>query len=255
MADAVPRLRFLGHSTVLLELDEVRILTDPVLVDRLGPLHRHAGDAAGPLKGVAIDLVLISHGHHDHLHLPSLRRLEGRPRIVVPTGLGHLLAAVCDDVVEIAPGQRLVVGRLVVEAIRARHHGGRGPLGPTSEALGYRVAGRSRVYFAGDTDLFPGMADIAPVDVALVPVAGWGRTLGPGHLDPVRAAEAVHLLRADVAVPIHWGPLHPFWNRTARASATDTAPRAFAAEVRRRGLPTTVAILRPGESLSSDDVA
>ncbi|TMG34376.1 MAG: MBL fold metallo-hydrolase [Chloroflexi bacterium] len=248
MADAVPRLRFLGHSTVLLELDELRIVTDPVLVDRLGPLHRHAGDAAGPLKGVAIDLVLISHGHHDHLHLPSLRRLEGRPRIVVPAGLGHLLAPVCDDVVEIAPGQRLVVGRLVVEAIRARHHGGRGPLGPTSEALGYRVAGRSRVYFAGDTDLFPEMSDLAgQVDAALLPVWGWGPRLGSGHLDPDRAAEAVARIRPRVAVPIHWGTFYPFALARLWPHPLGDPPRAFAREVARVAPETEVRILEPGE--------
>src|ERR671935_91928 len=78
MAVARAHLRFLGHSTVLLELDGTRILTDPLLVDRLGPLHRHADriDEAH----IHVDAVLISHAHHDHLHLPSLLRVRGRPR-------------------------------------------------------------------------------------------------------------------------------------------------------------------------------
>src|SRR5207244_11124959 len=73
------RLRYLGHSPVLLELDGVRILTDPLLVDRIGPLHRHSDAADEMLEGIEADVVLISHAHHDHLHLPSLRRLRGRP--------------------------------------------------------------------------------------------------------------------------------------------------------------------------------
>src|SRR5262249_27768632 len=65
--------------------------------------------------------------------------------------------------------------------------------------------GSARVYFAGDTDLFDGMRDLAPLDLALLPVSGWGPRLPPGHLDPRGAAEALRLLRPRVAIPIHWG--------------------------------------------------
>ena len=65
------------------------------------------------------------------------------------------------------------------------------------------------VYFAGDTDVFPGMAELAPVDVALLPIWGWGPTMGPGHMDPARAAEAAALLGARLAIPIHWGTYYP----------------------------------------------
>jgi len=160
-----------------------------------------------------------------------------------------------DNAVAMPPGRVRQVGALTVTATPAVHDRRRQPLGAVGTAVGFVVAAHGRrVYFAGDTDLFPEMADIAPVDVALVPVAGWGRSLGPGHLDPVRAAEAVHLLRPRVAVPIHWGTLRPFWHRSPAPSVNDAAARAFAAEVRRRGLPTSVAVLQPGESLSSDDV-
>jgi L-ascorbate metabolism protein UlaG (beta-lactamase superfamily) len=72
--------------------------------------------------------------------------------------------------------------------------------------VGYRVSGSAQVYFAGDTDIFEGMSSLSPgLDVALLPVAGWGPRLPPGHLDPLRAAEALRLLRPRVAVPIHWG--------------------------------------------------
>src|SRR5262249_15506342 len=81
------------------------------------------------------------------------------------------------------------------------HDGRRHPGGASGPALGYVLRGSRSVYFAGDTDLFAGMAALAPLDVALLPVAGWGKKLGPGHLDPQRAAAALALLRPRIAVP------------------------------------------------------
>src|ERR671935_3329837 len=69
------QVRYLGHSTVLVEIDGVRILTDPLLVERIGPLHRHTDAVAHLLQDVDIHAVLISHAHHDHLHVPSLRHV------------------------------------------------------------------------------------------------------------------------------------------------------------------------------------
>jgi L-ascorbate metabolism protein UlaG (beta-lactamase superfamily) len=113
-------------------------------------------------------------------------------------------------------------------------------------SLGYVVSGSRTVYFAGDTDLFDGMDAIAdPLDVALVPVAGWGPRLPPGHLDPARAAEAVRRLRPRVAVPIHWGTLKPVYRRTPYSGG---APEEFAARVAEVAPGVEVRILRIGES-------
>ena len=81
------------------------------------------------------------------------------------------------------------------------------------------------MYFAGDTDLFDDLAAIGPLDLALVPVAGWGAKVGPGHLDPERAAEAVRLLKPKIAVPIHWGTFAPMhrcrtWSRRTSSRAS-----------------------------------
>jgi hypothetical protein len=87
----------------------------------------------------------------------------------------------------------------------------RGLVGPLLPALGYRIAGSRAVYFAGDTDLFPEMAELAgTIELALLPVWGWGPNLGRGHLDPRRAAEAAAIIRPRIAVPIHWGTFYPF---------------------------------------------
>ena len=199
------RVTYVGHATVLLELDGARVLTDPVLRPRVLHLHRHDAPVADALE--SIDAVLISHAHWDHLDSKSLALLHGTPGlVVVPRGVGRLLRRRhFPAVAELDVGESVEIGRLMVTATPADHKVDRGPLGVRTRALGYRLAGSKRVYFAGDTDLFPEMAELSPLDLALLPVAGWGPRLPPGHLDPLRAAEALRLLEPRAAVPIHWG--------------------------------------------------
>jgi len=191
---------WLGHATVVVDLDGQRIVTDPVLRRRVIHLRR---DHAAPVPQGATG-VLLSHLHYDHLDLPSLKAFARELPVVVPRGGARLLRAFA-DVREIEPGESVDLGALHVEAVEAEHDGRRHPGGASGPALGYILHGSRAVYFAGDTDLFAGMAAFAPLDVALLPVAGWGKKLGPGHLDPDRAAAALALLRPGVAVPIHWG--------------------------------------------------
>ena len=116
------------------------------------------------------------------------------------------------DVTEIDVGERLTIGSVTVDATFAAHDGGRGPLGARGSALGFVLAGSRRLYFAGDTDLFDGMEELGEgLDLALVPIWGWGPSLGSGHLDPEGAARAVALLKPRIAVPIHWGTYHPVY--------------------------------------------
>lgn len=213
------RLRWLGHSTVLVELDGVRLLTDPLLRKQVLHLRRSPPLELGEVA--ELDAVLVSHIHHDHLDLPSLRRLGSELTIVVPRGAGRLLGrAGFGSVVELGAGEEARVGSLVVHAVPAEH-ASRRFLGPEAKALGYVIAGSRRVYFSGDTALFPGMAELGPaIDVALLPIWGWGPSLGPGHLDPHSAAEALALVRPRVAVPIHWGTYYP-------VTSTRLAPPAF----------------------------
>lgn len=205
MAD---RLRWLGHSTVLLDLDGVRLLTDPLLRRRVVHLRRAAPLAAESLE--AVDAVLVSHVHYDHLDLPSLRRIGRETRVVVPQGAGRLLARRGFVATELAVGEETALGPLSIRAVRADHPRGRA-LGTKADTVGYVIAGSQVVYFAGDTGLFPEMAQVAErVDVALLPIWGWGPRLGPGHLDPEAAAEALALVRPRLAVPIHWGTYYPY---------------------------------------------
>jgi L-ascorbate metabolism protein UlaG (beta-lactamase superfamily) len=111
-----------------------------------------------------------------------------------------------EHVIEVEPGDEAQIRGATIRATHAEHDSRRLPFGVETPALGYLVSGSVSTYFAGDTDLFGGMGAIADnLDVALLPVAGWGPSLPPGHLDPRGAAEALGLLRPRIAVPIHWG--------------------------------------------------
>ena len=105
-----------------------------------------------------------------------------------------------------------------------------------------------RVYFAGDTDLFDGMTELGELDLALIPVWGWGPRLGAGHLDPERAAEALALIEPRIAVPIHWGTLFPRINRDRNDRLT-APPHEFAATAARVAPAVDIRILSPGDAL------
>jgi L-ascorbate metabolism protein UlaG (beta-lactamase superfamily) len=238
---------WLGHATVLLEIDGVRLVTDPVLGKRAGPLVRIAGRIDRGTPG-RVDAVLLSHLHADHADVPSLRRFGDVP-VCAPAGSGAWLRGKrLSDVRELRPGQVTAVGALRVEATPAEHSGKRAPLGPEAATLGYLVGGSTSVYFAGDTDLFDAMSELAGrVDVALLPVSGWGPTLGPGHLDPERAAQAAAAIAPRVAIPIHWGTLA--LPRPARRLADPWRPALdFAALCNRDAPDVQVRVLAPGES-------
>jgi len=203
-------ITYVGHATCLIEMDGVRLLTDPVLRNRVGYIRRQ-GNTVDPSGLGRIDAVLISHAHLDHLDLPSLRRLGRDARLIVPDGSGALLARRgFRNVEEMRPGEWTRVDAVRIETTRATHDGARYPFGPVAETVGYVVHGARSVYFAGDTDIFPemdGMHDA--LDVALLPVWGWGPTLGEGHMTPRRAAESLTMLRPRTAIPIHWGTFAP----------------------------------------------
>ena len=243
------KVDWLGHATVRIELDGIRILTDPTIRERIGPLDRKVP----PISRSAIeriDLVLISHLHQDHLDLPSLRRL-GDPRLIVPAGSGDIFrAAGHRDVDEFSPGDRTTHGSVSIEVVRAVHSGFRPPFGPTAPALGFVVADhRHRIYFPGDTSIYPEMADIHDLDLALLPVWGWGPNLRGGHMDPNMAAEALTLLRPRRAVPIHWGT---FWPKTLdrlRPDRLRLPGREFREAARRQAPGVKIDVLRPGDDL------
>ncbi len=246
----VDRVTYVGHATVLLELEGARLITDPVLRSWVGPLRRHG---APPSPDVAddIDAVLISHLHSDHADLPSLRRFRRDVPMLVPPGARAFFerrgfAAVS----ELAAGESRQVKGITVTATEATHPVKRRSVAET-EAIGFLASGARRIYFAGDTDLFDGMEALGGgLDLALLPIWGWGPNLGAGHLNPKRAARAAAILEPRIAVPIHWGTLYPAGLSRLRPRPLRLPPHEFAAQMREQAPQVEVRALAPGEATS-----
>ncbi len=242
---------FLGHSTVLIEMGDARILTDPVLLDRISILRRAAPTLPSDLYR-DIDAVVISHLHLDHLDVRSLRALGTDLPLVVPRGAGMLMQRLgFTRVEELGKGRSMVVDGVTVRATHADHSGFRPPFGPTADAVGYVFElDNESVYFAGDTDIFPEMADLAGVDLALLPVWGWGPRLGPGHMDPGRAADALQLIQPRLAVPIHWGTLWPLGMGRVTPHRLERPPLEFAEAAATRAPDVPILLTPPGETVA-----
>ena len=240
-------LTWLGHSCVAIRLDGLVIVTDPVLRSRIVHLRRKEPVAPGAVDGAGV--VLISHSHHDHLDLHSLDRLDREVQVLVPAGAGGLLRRRGFSFVrEVVAGDEVDVGALRVRVTHAEHASGFRMGTGRTQPVGYVIAGTRTVYFAGDTDVFPGMGALGRIDVALLPVAGWGPRLPAGHLDPARAVEALELIDPRLAIPIHWGTYAPW-----RPPLGDDTPARTFAELAATVVPAVdVCVLRPGQSCPLD---
>jgi L-ascorbate metabolism protein UlaG (beta-lactamase superfamily) len=243
---------WLGHATVVIDIAGVRFVTDPALTPRLAHLRRHHLVDLDAVAGV--DVVLISHVHIDHLHVPSLRLL-GAPKFIVPEGAGRVLRRQrFADVVETRVGDVATFGGVSVQTVPAVHSSSRGPHSRVrAPAVGYVLSSdRDSVYFAGDTDLFEAMTDFSAVDVALLPIGGWGRSLGPGHLDPQRAARATELILPRLVVPVHWGTYSPIGVRGRPPTWLHRPAEQFAAAMDDAGHGSRLRLLEPGDRLDVD---
>ncbi len=248
MIDPKLHLTYVGHATLLLEMDGVRLLTDPLLRSRVSHLRRRALPVTYDLYK-DIDAVLISHLHWDHFDRASLRHLDSKTHFIAPTGSATLLRREgFQRIVEVDVGDHAQVGPLTITATYADHGNMRLPFGRNADSLGYLIKGSHVTYFPGDTDIFAGMAQLSEdLDLALLPVWGWGLSLGPGHMDAERAAEALTLLQPKVAVPIHWGTFHPIGMGRLSKNTLRRPPRLFASHAARRAPQVKVLVLQPGE--------
>ena len=252
-----------GHATTTIALNGRRVLTDPILTRRLAHLSR----IGGPLPGadaMRADVAVVSHLHFDHLDVPSLRQLTRGTRIVAPRGavraLSHSAPDVAHRIEEVVPGDIVNLDGMRIRCVPAKHDGRRSPLSRFSgPALGFIIENDdaempTRIWFAGDTGLFAAMTQLAPIDVAVVPVGGWGPSLGPTHLDPERAAEAVRRVGARDAIPVHYGTLWPSGLRhvhpaSFRRGFADPGTK-FAAELARASPSATAHVISHGQTVT-----
>ncbi|WP_432548716.1 MBL fold metallo-hydrolase [Kineococcus sp. SYSU DK004] len=289
------QLRWLGHSTVVVDVEGVRVVTDPVLRAGLAHLRRRQPVPAADHSARA-HVAVVSHLHHDHCDIASLRALDA-DWVVAPPGaarwLRHRLRPVGSRVVEAGAGQTVHLPvraydgsrrEVAVTALPAHHDGGRtlarltgaprdaaavGHLLEVPRADGVPVT----VWALGDTGPFPGLEDAVLAqlrarrpgdgragadggtargpDVALVPVGGWGHTLGEHHLDPRQAARVVARVRPALAVPVHWGTLAPLALGRTMGDRWWAPGRHFADRLARRSDVRAV-VLRPGQVLPFD---
>ena len=156
-----------------------------------------------------------------------------------------------EAVEELPVGETVSIGPLTIRATYADHNGARFRHGPQADTLGFIIEGGHSVYFPGDTDLFPDMATLSDnLDVALMPVWGWGPSLGAGHLNPRRAALALQMLKPRLAIPIHWGTLFPFGLKWLFPQILMDPPSSFARYAARLAPDVEVSVLQPGQSIS-----
>ena len=238
-------ITWIGHATVLVQMDQATFLTDPIWSATASPLSFFgprrvvppplALDALPP-----IDFVLISHNHHDHLDLPTLRRLAtAGTRFLAPLRVGNLLrAAGIGPIDELDWWETCRIGAVAVHCVPSQHWSGRGP-GDTNATLwaGWAVVGPSRrFYFAGDTGYFSGFAEIGrrlgPFGLAALPIGAYepAAMMHAVHLNPEQAVQGGLDVGAEIMLGIHYGTFdltdEPF----------DEPPRRFCAEAARRGL-------------------
>jgi L-ascorbate metabolism protein UlaG (beta-lactamase superfamily) len=248
------RLTWLGHATVVLDVDGVRIVTDPLLRRDAGLLRR-----VGPTPDAAswrdTDAVLLSHLHHDHAELASLRMLRGVPLMSDPANAAWLRRRWLEPTVGLGDHWTPLGHGVEVRQVPAVHRRRPMPHRPNA-ANGHLVRGPSgTIWIAGDTELYEEMEQLpdlagGAIDVALVPVWGWGPRLSGGHLTPTTAAQAVAMTRAHVAIPVHWGTLHaPVVPRFGRGWLEQPGER-FAESLAARCPAATAIVLAPGQSWS-----
>ena len=237
------RVTWLGHASVLIELAGLRIVTDPVLRERMGVLRRRR-DLEPVAAPSAVDAVLISHLHHDHADLPSLHLLSeagDAPLPVLTEGSNSgWVRRQGLHAPEVSPaGWHRLSDDVEVRLVPAVHDARPMPHRPNG-AVGMLIRGSGVVvWFAGDTALYSDMDTLpsiaeAPIDLALLPVGGWGPRLSAGHMGAAEAAEAAVRSGARAVMPIHYGTLHPRGWPSSRLDWTTAPGDALPAELSQR---------------------
>jgi N-acyl-phosphatidylethanolamine-hydrolysing phospholipase D len=254
-----PTMTWVGHATLLVQLDGVNVLTDPQWSDRASPFS-FAGPKRFMPPAVAFEdlppvhAVVISHDHYDHLDVTTVRRLAAghRPRFFVPLGMKAWFAdaGITDGVEELDWWEARTLRGVTLTCVPAHHWSQRAPWDSNRRLWASWVleSRDRRLYFAGDTAYFAGFKEIAarvgPIDLAALPIGAYlpPVIMKPSHLDPRQALDAFVDLRARVMVPIHYGTFD------LAEEPLEEPPRLLEQFARERGLTERVWILKHGET-------
>ncbi|UCD56840.1 MAG: MBL fold metallo-hydrolase [Candidatus Hydrogenedentota bacterium] len=242
----------IGHSTMLIELAGVKIITDPWFTDPILGIVTHSRRMGMSIEELPeLDLILISHAHFDHCDLKAISKLNKSATVIVPERktAARIKKLGYSDVGILAPWESRLVSVVSVTALPARH--------PAPECTYVMSSGDSAVYFGGDTRYMKELQQIGEkfdLTVALLPMNGLSFPyLGRVVMDPVDAAEAAVQLKARTAIPIHYNMTVtiPFLGKLFERAAPGT-PEQFVAEIKRRNRYVKVVTLNPGESWESE---
>ncbi len=252
------RITWLGHSTSLVEIDGARVLLDPVWSERAAPMTwagpKRFHEPPLPLDELPeLDAVLISHDHYDHLDHRTIQALADQvPRFLVPLGVGaHLVYWGIEEekIIELDWWDDVAIGPLTLTATPARHFSGRSlVMADMNRTLwaGWAIRGpEHRVYYSGDTALFPGLTEIGerlgPFDAALIETGAYNALWADVHIGPEQAVVACQMVQGAVLFPVHWGTFD-----LAIHSWIEPIERTLAAAAR---AGVTVAVPRPGQQI------
>jgi N-acyl-phosphatidylethanolamine-hydrolysing phospholipase D len=252
-----PSITWIGHATMLVRMDGMTFLTDPIFSERASPLS-FAGPGRLVPPGVPldalprIDFVTLSHDHYDHTDLPSIEALAARgARFVAGREMGDLVRGVGGEVIELDWWEAADLGAVRVHCVPAQHFSGRSVVGQGRRLwAGWLVEGRERrFYHAGDTGYFEGFAEVARrfgrIDLAALPIGAYDppEIMRFVHLNPEEAVRAALDLGAQRAVAMHWGTFD------LTDEPLDEPPRRFLAAAAEAGLgPDRAWVLAVGET-------
>jgi L-ascorbate metabolism protein UlaG (beta-lactamase superfamily) len=251
----IPTITWIGHSTFLIQLNGLNILTDPVWANRLGTDKRLSppGLPIGELP--PIDVVLISHSHYDHLSYSSIKRLKGNPTFFVPIGLGNWLKRKgFSKTVEFNWWDERQMSGLTIAFVPAQHWAKRTLTDTNHSHWGGWIIQDSNqtLYFVGDSGYFEGFRDIGEkyaIDYCLMPIGAYEPEwfMASQHVSPEDAVKAFINTRSKVMIPMHYGAY-----RLADDTPKEALDRLLAEWEKRKLDGKKLSIMKLGETIKME---